>query len=117
MYEKIKAFFETLDASSAITLLLSFTIDNYLAIGYFLLALYSIRHKMRMIDKNQVLDEKKLDSEIKRLDVELEKLSLENDRLKIENTKLEAEVDTVEINNDKLKLTFKSENKDVNSET
>jgi len=103
MFEKIKAFFETLDASSALTLILSFTIDNYLAIGYFCLALYSIRHKMRMIDKNQYLEEKKVDSEAKKLDVELEKLRLQNDRLRIENTKLEAEVDTVEINNDKLK--------------
>ena len=103
MYEKIKAFFDTLDASSAITLLMSFTANNYLSIAYFFLALYSIKHKMKMIDKNQVLESKKVDSDIKKLDVELEKLKLENDRIRIENTKLEAEVDTVEINNDNLK--------------
>jgi cell division protein FtsB len=103
MFEKIRAFFETLDASTAITLIMSFTIDNYLAIGYFFIALYSIKHKMRMIDKNQILEEKKVENDVKKLDVELERLRLENDKLRIENTKLEAEVDTVEINNDKLK--------------
>jgi len=103
MFEKFKSFFETLDASSAFALLLSFTIDNYLAIGYFALALYSIRHKMKMIDKNQNLDERKVDSDIKKLDVELERLRLENDKLRLENSKIEAEVDTVEINNEKLK--------------
>lgn len=112
MYEKIKAFFETLDASSAITLIMSFTTDNHLAIGYFFLALYSIKHKMRMIDKNQLLEEKKVENDVKKLDVELERLKLENDKMRIENTKLEAEVDTVEINNDKLKLTINKDNKD-----
>lgn len=105
MYEKIKAFFDTLDASSATTLLMSFVVNNYLAIGYFLLALYSIKHRMRMIDKNQILEEKRVENDVKKLDVELERLKLENDKLRIENDKLEAEVDTVEINNDKLKAT------------
>ena len=104
MLEKIKSFFITLDASSALTLLLSYTVNNYLSIGYFLLALYSIRHKMRMIDKNQKLDEKKVENDVKKLDVELERLKLENDKLRIQNAKLEAEVDTVEITNEKLKL-------------
>lgn len=103
MFTKFKSFFETLDASSALTLLLSFTVDNYLSIGYFLLALYSIRHKMRMIDKTQKLDEKKVDNDVKKLDVELDRLKLENDRLRIENLKLESEVDTIEIKNEKLK--------------
>jgi hypothetical protein len=113
MLEKITLFFQSLDATSVMSLILSFAINNYLAIGYFFLALYSIKHKMRMLDKQQILDEKKLESDAKKLDVELEKLKLENDRLKlendkikIENDKLEAEVDTVEINNDKLKLTI-----------
>ncbi len=105
MYEKIKAFFDTLDASSATTLLMSLLANNYLAIGYFLLALYSIKHRMRMIDKNQILEEKRVENDVKKLDVELERLKLENDKLRIENDKLEAEVDTVEINNDKLKAT------------
>lgn len=103
MYEKIKAIFETLNASSALTLIMSFTVDNYLSIGYLFIALYSIRHKMRLLDKNHILEEKKVDNDVKKLDVELERLRLENDKLRIENTKLEVEVDTVEINNDKLK--------------
>ncbi len=112
MYEKIKALFETLDLNSAITLLMSFTADNYLGIGYFFIALYSIRHKMRMIDKNQILEEKKVENDVKKLDVELERLRLENDKLRIENTKLEAEVDTVEINNDKLKGIINNKDED-----
>ena len=113
MLEKLKAFWETLDASSAMTLLMSFTANNYLAIGYFFIALYSIRHKMRMLDKNQLLEEKRVENDVKKLDVELERLKLENDKMRIENTKLEAEVDTVELNNDKLKLTINKDNKDV----
>lgn len=103
MLTKFKSFFETLDASSALTLLLSFTIDNYFSICYFLLALYSIRHKMRMIDKTQKLEEKKVENDVKKLDVELDRLKLENDKLRIENSKLESEVDTIEIKNEKLK--------------
>lgn len=103
MLLKFKSFFETLDASSALTLLLSFTVDNYLSIGYFLLALYSIRHKMRMIDKTQKLEEKKVENDVKKLDVEFDRLKLENDKLRIENSKLESEVDTIEIKNEKLK--------------